>query len=753
MAKGPFRLGDWRIEPAIDEITRDGERIKLEPRTMAVLVALAERAPDVVSQEEIERAVWSGVVVTPHSVYQSVAQLRKLLRDDPKSPRYIATVPRKGYRLVARVEPVEALRPAHDQPESAATPGVIANPPPVVPLPAHRRRWFVPVTVLAIAAVAIAVLMVADLAPFGPTTGAGPENSIAVLPLKDVSPEGNAGPFADGIAAELVNALSQTADLRVAGTTSSFSLRNDPRPLPDLGRVLGVRHLVEGTVSRIGERVRVSVRLVDAGSGFQRWSETYDRPFADILQVQDDLARSIAGALKVLLVRRPGVGLSERRPQSLTAYELYLLGSQSYMARTPQALGEAAAYFQRAIDADPEFAPAYAGLADTNVAEYFYANRPLDEATALATPLLDKAIALDARLAPAHAISGLLKLEAGEYGAAERDLTHAIELNVNYSRAYLWLGMARHEQLRLEEALTSLNRAIELDPLIFVPYIWRGLTFDSLGRTALGQQDMERAAMVAPRHPNPQFSLGLNALARGDLREAARHYARSIELDPHRSELLQNLALIELDLGERESARKHLTDAATIARSGALHLNHLIWLALLDDDRARLGVLARDLHALGANDPFALAEAAFFLGLAGKPGEAVELYDAALGMQSGSRALYPVWALRWGMEYHALHYATYLRDARQIDRADRALLDLERFLDRAERNGFKHWGVVYVRAGVAAQRGETEIALQLLEQARALGWRRPWWSQHDPALAPLRGKPAFAQLLGRARPG
>src|SRR5262245_9538890 len=106
MAKGAFRLGEWLIEPAIDEIKRGGERVKVEPRTMAVLLLLAERAPEVQSQEEIERAVWAGVVVTPHSVYQSVAQLRKLLGDDPKHPRYIATVPRKGYRLVARVEPV-----------------------------------------------------------------------------------------------------------------------------------------------------------------------------------------------------------------------------------------------------------------------------------------------------------------------------------------------------------------------------------------------------------------------------------------------------------------------------------------------------------------------------------------------------------------------------------------------------------------------------------------------------------------------
>jgi tetratricopeptide (TPR) repeat protein len=405
------------------------------------------------------------------------------------------------------------------------------------------------------------------------------------------------------------------------------------------------------------------------------------------------------------------------------------------------------------VDADPLFAPAYAGLADTYVGEYFFASRPLHEVRALATPLLDKALELDPKLASAHALSGLLKLEAGELAGAEHDIERTIELNVNYPRAHLWQGMIRHEQLRFEEALTSFNRAAELDPLIFVPYIWRGLAFDSLGRTALAQQDMERAIMVAPRHPNPRYSLGLNAVARGEMREAAQHYSRAAELDARRTEMLQYLALLELDIGDEPAARKHLTDAATAARSGAMHLYHLIWLALVDDDRTRIGVLARDLSARGAGDAYTLADAAFFLGLAGQHAEAADRYEQILKTPDGPRALYPLGLFRWGMEYHGLHFATYLRGANHVDRADRALLDLEKFLDRAERSGFKHWGATYVRAGIAAQRGELEIALQLLEQARALGWRRPWWSQRDPALAPLRTHPGFAEVLARARPG
>jgi TolB-like protein/DNA-binding winged helix-turn-helix (wHTH) protein/Tfp pilus assembly protein PilF len=750
MTRDPFRLGEWLIEPAIDEIVRDGTRIKIEPRTMAVLGLLAQRAPDVLSQEEIERTVWSGVVVTPHSVYQSVAQLRRLLGDDPRHPRYIATVPRKGYRLIAPVERVE-----HRQAILTAGEGRVEALRSAQRTGGLRRGRYASWIAVPVALVfaGLAALKLAGVWPFESTSVERPDNSIAVLPLKDLSPQGDAGPLADGIAAELVNALSQARELRVAGTTSAFSLRNDPRQPRELGRALGVRYLVEGTVSRSAERVRVSVRLVDAGQGFNVWSETYDRPFADILELQDDLARSIAGALQVLLIRSPGVGLSQRRPQSLTAYELYLLGLQSYFARTPQSLREAASYFQRAIDADPLFAAAFAGLADTYVAEYFYAGRPLDETRALATPLLDQALALDPQLVSAHGLSGLLKLESGELEAAEVDLARAIDLNANYSRAHLWLGMTRHDQLRFEEALTSFNRAVELDPLIFPPYIWRGLTFDSLGRGTLAQQEMERAVMLAPRHPNPRFSLGLNAVARGELREASQHYSQAAGLDTRRSEHLYYLAQLELELGDDSAARRHLREAATIARSGALHLNHLIWLALIDDDRARIRALAQDLATVATGDATTLAEAAFYLGLGDEPAAAVKVYEQVLAMNNGRGTMFPLTALRWGVDYHALDYATYLRSSNQADRADRVLLDLEQFLDQLERNGFRHWGLTYVRVGIAAQRGDKEIALQLLEQARALGWRRHWWSRRDPALAPLRDHPQFTKTLARARPG
>ena len=231
--------------------------------------------------------------------------------------------------------------------------------------------------------------------------------------------------------------------------------------------------------------------------------------------------------------------------------------------------------------------------------------------------------------------------------------------------------------------------------------------------------------MLAPKHPNPRFSLGLNAVARGELREAAQHYSQAAGLDTRRSEHLYYLAQLELELGEEAAARQHLRDAATIARSGALHLNHLIWLALIDDDRPRIRVLAQDLATLGTDDATTLADAAFFLGLGDQPAEAVRFYEQVLGMKNGRGTMFPLTALRWGSEYHALHYATYLRSSDRADRADRVLLDLEQFLDHLERNGFRHWGLTYVRAGIAAQRGDEEIALQLLEQARALGLAPP----------------------------
>jgi TolB-like protein/DNA-binding winged helix-turn-helix (wHTH) protein/Tfp pilus assembly protein PilF len=748
----PFRLGEWTVEPAIDEITGRGERFKLEPRTMSVLLLLAQRAPQVVGQAEIERTVWPDVVVTSHSVYQAIAQLRKLLGDDPKAPKYIATVPRKGYRLIAEVRWTSTIlaaplargpgdtgsftpAPVRDEP----TPRTLSETPAA---PRPRRLWIAALVLLGVGVTAVAVWF-RGLAQHD---GGAPASSVAVLRFEDLSPDRDAGVFAEGIAAELASALSQLPELRVTARTSSFSLVAQQN-IQEVGRVLGVRYVVEGSVRRSGDRIRVAAQLIDTRDGYRTWTRSFDRPFANLLPLQDDLARSIAGALQVLIVHSPGVGLSAREPQSLTAYELYLLGQQRYFERTPGALAEAAGYFQRAIDADAQFAAAYASLADTQLAEFYFANRPYEEARALAEPLLQRALALDPDLVSAVAIGGIFKMEGGDVSGADQDLMRAVAINANYPRAHLWLAMIRHEQLRFEEALTSLNRAIELDPLTFILYIWRGLVFDSLGRSTLGEQDFERALMIAPRHPNAHFSYGLNALNRGDVSAAAEHYSRAIAIDPERTDLLQNLALLELDLGAVDAARTHLTRAATIARSGGLHLNHLLWLAVIDSDHARIESLARELESLDPGDAYAAADAALFLGLAGRPADAAALYDGVLERANGHQVMFPVWALRWGMEYHPLLHATFVRAAGNGDRADRMLLDVERYLDGAERNGFRHWGVYYLRAGIAAQRGDAAIALLRLEQAGSLGWRRAWWAQNDPALAPLHGRREFVELL------
>ena len=745
-ANRPFRLGEWIIHPEIDEIDRAGERCKLEPRAMAVLVLLAERAPAVVSSDEIERIVWRDVVVTPHSVYQAIAQLRKLLGDDPKSARYIATVPRKGYRLVASVSRLDLTPPS--APLEPAKPNPVAEHEREGSGPGNVRRirpfaWAAGLALIVVLAAMIVLHFQSDRR----VATEAPPSSIAVLRFEDLSPAQDSNVFAEGMAAELVNALSQHARLRVAARTSSFLMSDSKQSAQQIGQTLGVRYLVEGTMQRDGERIRVNARLIDTADGYQRWSQTYDRPFANLLSLQDDLARSIAGSLHVFLASTPGVGLSVRKPKSLTAYELYLLGQQRYFERTPAALAESAGYFQRAIDADPEFAAAYAGLADTYLAEYYFASRPYAELVSLAAPLLARARTLDPQLVSAVALDGVLKLENGDLAGAEASLTNAIAINPNYPRAHLWLAMTQHEMLRFEPALTSLNRAVELDPLMFVLYTWRALIFDSLGRSALGRQDVERALMIAPKHPNASFNAGLNALSRGQIHEAVRHYTRATQLAPERTDLLQGLALLELEAGATDAARTHLELAATKAPGGVLYFKHSIWLATIANDAARIASLARELAALEPDDAYGTVDAAFFLALAGESNDSVSLYERALARPNGRRAMYANWTLRWGMEYHPLAYATALRAAGDSDRADRALLDVEQHLDRAERNGFRHWGTYYIRAGIAAQRGENPIALQRLEQAAALGWRRTWWVQRDPSFAPLRTDARFIELI------
>jgi transcriptional activator of cad operon len=282
-----LRIGAWCVNPASGTISREGETAQVEARTMRLLLCLAEHAGEVVSIEDLLQHVWSGVAVSPDSVYQAVASLRRLLGDDPKQPTYIATVPRLGYRIVAEVSPW--VGPA--APASAVD----------APAPGRRLRagfaWAAGASIcLALAVTFLYHGNAPNSAP--PANAPQPQKSVAVLPFLDLTEGMSHETFADGMTEELIGRLSKIPGLRVPSLTSSFYFKGKQVPISDIAKTLSVAYVLDGSVRKSGDKLRVATRLIRADNGYVVWSETYDRPFHDILMVQDDIAGEVTKALK-----------------------------------------------------------------------------------------------------------------------------------------------------------------------------------------------------------------------------------------------------------------------------------------------------------------------------------------------------------------------------------------------------------------------------------------------------------------------
>jgi len=287
-----LEIGAWQVDATSGEMSREGETVRLETRALRLLMCLAQRAGQVVSIEDLLAEVWPGVAVSQDSVYQAVATLRRQLGDDPKQPAYIETVPRLGYRMVARVGPVSEMAVQEAKgPEAQAT--------------AKNRRF-----VWGAVAAACLILAAAGWVLFAHSKGEPPEqahadtvppapqNSIAVLPFLDLTEGMRDEEFADGMTEELIDRLSKIPGLEVPSATSSFFYKGKQEPVAEIAAALKVRYVLDGSVRKSGGRLRVAARLVRADNGYVAWSESYDRPLHDILMVQDDIAGEVTKALK-----------------------------------------------------------------------------------------------------------------------------------------------------------------------------------------------------------------------------------------------------------------------------------------------------------------------------------------------------------------------------------------------------------------------------------------------------------------------
>jgi TolB-like protein/Tfp pilus assembly protein PilF len=326
-----------------------------------------------------------------------------------------------------------------------------------------------------------------------------PQPSIAVLPFTNLSADKEQEYFCDGMAEEIINALSQVEDLRVVARTSAFSFRGKEIDIREIGRKLSVETLLEGSVRKAGNRVRITAQLINVGDGYHLWSERFDRDLADVFAIQDEISLAIVDKLKVKLLGDEKAKILKRYTQNLEAYELYLKGRYHWNRRTPDALKKAMAHFEQVIQKDPDYALAYAGLADcySMLAQVYVL--PPKEAFPKAKALASKALQIDETLAEAHtSLAFVLSCFDWDWAGAEREFRRAIELNPNYATAHQWFAMVLVKVGRTSEAIQEIHKALELDPLSLIINTSAGFVYLYAGREDKAVEQAEKILDMDP---------------------------------------------------------------------------------------------------------------------------------------------------------------------------------------------------------------------------------------------------------------
>jgi len=479
------RFGVFEVDLCAGELRKQGIKIKLHDQPLKLLVVLLERPGELVTREQICQRLWPADTFVDWEVglNSAVKKLRDALGDSAENPRFIETLPRRGYRLIVPVIPAEQLGgvpdfqqkheaafPA-DQPgtptgELAAGNGTVAvGQERIVPAATTRTAKPGP-RILGKVAVVVGLLVALGLGAwwrFGPTPVR--QYTIAVLPLRNLSPEPGGDYFSDGLTDEIVSNLSVIDGLEVKSRTSSFTFKDKPRDIHAVGAQLGTKLILEGSVMRAGDKLRVNVQLFRVADDVPIWSARYDRELKDVFEVQDEISRSIVNELRLNL------GRGQRRYNTnLEAYDLYLR-AKSLLNRTlgwdSEGIAQSIPLFQAAIAKDPSFAPAYAGIADA----YAYLSATprtfnLETAYSEMRVACPKALQLDPLLAEAYACMGLIDSRDHNWGEAERAFRRAIELNPNLSRPREdFANWVLTPLGRLDESERQLRTAIELDPL------------------------------------------------------------------------------------------------------------------------------------------------------------------------------------------------------------------------------------------------------------------------------------------------
>jgi len=500
---------------------------------MQVLVCLAEHAGEPVSKEELMKAVWPDTFVTDDVLTRSVSELRRVFEDDAKDSHVIQTIPKRGYRLLAAILPVNGAGVTNVQAPPLTVSGRTMS------FASYRKLWFGTLAFLGVALLQFGLLTGFNIGGLRDRLwGTSPPpkiQSLAVLPLANLSGDPSQEYFADGMTDALITDLAQIGSLKVISRTSTMRYKKLEKTLPEIARELNVDGIVEGTVQRSGDRVRITAQLIHGPSDKHVWAQSYERDARDVLSMESEIAEGIASQIHAKLTTEQELRLTPGRPINFKAFEIYLQGkyhltraqdveSQNGQQETQQLeLGLAREFFEKAISEDPNYAPAFVGLAET------WLDRPVREGgPEKARGALGKALQLDPALPQAHlALGNLEHLRDWNWSAAEREFKRAIDLNPNLADAHAGYADFLDAMGRFDEGMREYLRAQELDPGHYAPEpspFFRRRQFDKA--IEMDRNDIARAAFGM----YPHWDLARNYEAKGMHDEAIREWESALRI-------------------------------------------------------------------------------------------------------------------------------------------------------------------------------------------------------------------------------
>jgi TolB-like protein/DNA-binding winged helix-turn-helix (wHTH) protein/Flp pilus assembly protein TadD len=590
-----LRFGIFQLDLKARELYRAGMKVKLQDQPFRVLALLVARAGEVVTREELRQQIWPTdvYVAFDQGLNNAIRKVRDALGDSADNPRFIETVARHGYRFLAPVMPVQ---PRASEPASRF--GLRA----------------IRITALVSLIVASVLVALAYWAWHWSRTRAGAPSGkviLAVLPFDNLSHDPDQEFFTDGLTEEMIVQLAKLNPerLSVIARGSVARYKGSSVAVSQVGKELHADYLLQGSVRRAPDRVRITVQLIEVRDQTDLWTESYDRELKDILAFQDSVARTIADQIHITLTAEQQTRIARPRQLEPAAYEAYLKGRYYWNKRTAESLQKASIYFQQAIDKDPAYGAAYSGLADCNSGLTWHGFSSPSEALPKANAAALKAIEIDPQSAEAHASLALVLDHRLDWPAAEAEFKRALQLDPRYANAHHWYGDYLSINGRHDEALLEARQALELDPLNLMIGTWVGLryylarkydraiaqgrntveldpnfaaahlllgvSYAQMGLHEQGLAELEKAASLSGNSPLYLAQVGVAHASAGRRTEALRIVGQLQRVSTERYVSPYGLAQIYAALNDREQTLKWLQTA---------YDDHAVWMSYLGVD-------------------------------------------------------------------------------------------------------------------------------------------------------------------------